>query len=119
MATNGTYGSIIECNMERSTLDTDDIILNITKDGIAVDVTSWTADLTINTVKDGSGGANSFEGAGSVYGDPLNGQISINMGSFALVAGAYFYDIRLIDANSRGREYLAGKFKVVQRIPKA
>ena len=40
------YGAIIECNIERSTLDTDDIILNITKSGSTFDITGWTA--TVN-----------------------------------------------------------------------
>jgi len=113
------YGEIIACNIERSTLDTDDIILNITKKKSAFDITGWTADLTINTAKDGSGGANIFEAAGIVFGAATNGQIAIDMGSFAVTAGKYFYDVRIIDAGGKGREYLAGKFTVIQRIEKA
>ena len=113
------YGEIIACDIERSTLDTDDIILNLTKSKSAFDITGWTANLTVNTAKDGTGGANTFEATGTVYGDAANGQISIDMGLFAVAAGKYYFDIRVIDANDRGRESLAGKFTVIQRIPKA
>ena len=113
------YGEIIVCDIERSTLDTDDLVLNIKKNGIAVDVTGWTADLTVNGAKDGSAGANVFEAIGAVFGDPLNGQIAIDMSSFNVASGNYFHDIRVIDIAGKGRESLAGKFKVTQRITKA
>ena len=114
------YGAIIECNIERSTLDTDDIILNITKSGSTFDITGWTADLTVNTAKDGSGGANTFEASGVVFGVSTNGQIAIDMSLFGSVpAGNYYHDVRIIDAAGKGRESLAGKFKVTQRIEKA
>ena len=113
------YGEIIVCDIERSTLDTDDIILNLKKNKAAFDVTGWTANITINAVKDGSGGVNIFEADGVVFGDPLNGQIAIDMGLFAVAAGRYFHDIRIIDAGGKGREALAGKFTVTQRIAKS
>jgi len=113
------YGEIIACDIERSTLDTDDIILNLTKNQTAFNISGWTANLTVNTAKDGSGGANTFEAEGVVFGDANNGQISIDMGLFAVAAGKYYYDIRVIDGGGKGRESIAGKFTVTQRITKA
>ena len=114
------YGKVTDCNIDRSVLDTDDIILNISKLGEAFDITGWTANLTVNTAKDGSGGANTFEATGTVFGAPTNAQIAIDMSLFGSVsAGTYFHDIRVIDAAGKGRESLAGKFKVTQRIDKA
>jgi len=115
-----TYGKIIECDIDRSTLDTDDIILNLSKSGATFDITGWTADLTVNTEKDGSGdgGVNVFEAAGAVFGDAANAQIAIDMSGFAVAAGRYYFDIRVIDAGGKGRESLAGKFIVTQRITK-
>ena len=111
-----TYGVIISADIERSTLDTDDIIISLTKKKSAFDVTGWTTNITVNTIKDGTGTL-VFEASGVVYGDTANGQLSIDMSLFgAVAAGKYFYDIRIIDSNSRGRESLAGKFTVVQRI---
>jgi len=114
-----TYGEIIVCDIKRSTLDTDAIILTLGKQGVVFDVTGWTAEITINVTKDGLTEPNVFEASGGVYGDPLNGQLEIDMSSFALAAGKYYHDIRIIDALSRGRESLAGSFTVTQRIEKA
>ena len=114
-----TYGTIIECHIERSTLDTDDIVLNLSKNKAAFDITGWTADITVNTLKDGSG-TNVFEASGVVLGAAINAQIAIDMTAFnSVAAGKYFHDIRVIDASSKGRESLAGKFTVTKRIPKS
>jgi len=112
------YGKILERAIERSTDDTDSIVINLTKKRQAFDITGWTADLTVNTAADGTGGDNVFEASGVVFGDPLNAQIAIDMSGFSLPKGPYFYDIRLIDAAGRGRESLAGPFDVFQRIVK-
>jgi len=114
-----TYGKIIECDIERSTLDTDDIILKLKKSGEPIDVTGWTANLTVNLTKDGEGQVNAFEADGVVFGTPANGQIAIDMTLFNMAKGKYYHDIRVIDASGKGRESLAGKFTVTQRIAKA
>jgi len=114
-----TYGTILEANIERSTLDTDDIILNLTKSKAAFDITDWTANITVNTAKDGSG-VLVFEADGVVFGAATNAQIAIDMSlAGAVAAGKYFHDIRIIDASGKGRESLAGKYTVTQRIPKS
>lgn len=112
------HGEIIVCDIKRSTLDTDGIILSLGKEGVAFDVTGWTAEITVNVTKDGLTEANVFEASGGVYGDALNGQLEIDMSLFALAAGKYYHDIRIIDALGRGRESLAGSFTVTQRIQK-
>ena len=118
MASTPVYGKIKELDIERSTLDTDDIVLTVTQKKSPVDVTGWTANLTVNPNKDATdAGTNVFEATGSPLTPATNGQIAIDMTSFAVSAGNYNYDIRIIDAAGKGRESLAGKFKVVQRIP--
>jgi hypothetical protein len=111
------YGEPISCDIERGATDTDDIILNIKKDGAAIDVTGWTADIKINDAKDGSGTTH-FTATGAVLGTPTDGQIAIDMSLFdgTTFTGKKFYDIRVSDAASGGRDYITGSIKIVQRI---
>lgn len=115
-----TYGDIKEVNILRSTLDTDDIVLTLKQNELAIDVTGWTADLTINPEKDATdSGTNVFEADGAPLSPATDGKIAIDMSLFNVAAGKYFYDIRIIDDAGKGRESLAGKFTVTQRIPKS
>jgi len=114
------YGSIIKANIERSTLDTDDIILNMSYKKSPIDVAGWTANLTINADKNATDAStNVFNADGVAMTPTTDGKIRIDMSNFGIVpAGKYEYDIRVIDANGRGRESMAGKFTVTQRIPR-
>ena len=115
-----TYGEIKEIDIVRSTLDTDDIIIKVKNGGKVVDVTGWTADLTVNENKaTTTASTNEFEATGIPLTPEIDGRIAIDMSSFAVPAGKYNYDIRIIDSAGKGRESFAGKFTVIQRIPKS
>lgn len=110
-----TIGQPLECNIERTEDDTDDLTVRL-KDsaGALIDTTNWTGLLSIGTGKDSTPTV-TFAGAGT----GLDGLIVFDMNAFAAPIANYKYDIRLIDGNpadSPARVYFKGSFKVTARI---
>lgn len=112
-------GDVIVCNLVRREDDTDDLTVRLRNSlGELIDTTNFTANLRISNTADGTAVA-TF--AGSAPGTPVqpNGLIVIDMNGFAVVPGAYKYDIRITDAgpaDTPARVYFAGNFKVKDRI---
>lgn len=114
-------GKPVLCNLTRKEDDTDDITVHLTDpetDGDAV-VVGWTATLEVSLTRDGApvvGGT--FTGVGAAL-SPSDGNIIIDMNSFAIAPGTYFYDVRIIDTvtgDTPARVFFEGKFKVKDRI---
>lgn len=114
MAGTDFQGEPISCNISRKEDDSDDITVALTDStGAAATVVGWTAELNIGASKDGTPLA-TFSGVGIA-----GGLIPIDMATFALTPGSYFYDIRITDTvtpDTPARVYFEGKFKVVDRV---
>jgi len=129
-----SVGEITEVDITRRRGDTRNYVLTVKdKDGSPIDVTGYTCLLTVNTLKAPDlrsspvTGSVVFQASGapttSPIPSPLDGKLTIDMGSFGGGSpppqpGSYFYDIQITDANGRISTVLAGKFKVVQDITK-
>lgn len=118
-----------ECDIERRRGDTKTIVIRLTTDGSPVDVTGYTATLTINTVKAPNidvspvEGQQIFQAVGAALSSPgTDGKIAFPMAQFAaspyVPVGSYFYDVQITDVAGEIFTPLIGKFKVVQDITK-
>lgn len=113
-----TLGVPLSQDIERSEDDTDDIIIHLTDSaGADIDVTGWTAILSIGTDADTllTGSQATYNGTGVA----ADGLISIDMNPFNVPQGSYKYDIRVTDTvtgDTPARVYVKGKFKVTPRI---
>jgi len=115
-------GKPVLCNLTRREDDTDDITVHLTdrSGDVAVDaiVQGWTAQLLISLTK---GGAPVAGGTfnGTAVASPSDGNIPIDMSTFALTTANLFYEIRVTDtvtSDSPARIFFEGKFKVTDRI---
>lgn len=110
-------GKPVLCNLQRKEDDTDDITVHLTDPVTGDDalVVGWTAQLDVSLTKDGVPLASgTFNGVGIA-----GGNIPIDMSSFDIATGNYFYDIRITDTvtgDTPARVYFNGKFKVTDRI---
>lgn len=109
-------GAVVSQDITRSENDTDDIVVKLTSDGAAAEVTGWTAVLSIGPDDDtvGTGYTATYSGTGVA-----GGLIPIDMNLFDVPKGSYKYDIRIRDtvtADQPYRVYFKGKFKVTNRI---
>ncbi len=113
-------GKPVLCNLTRREDDTDDITVHLTDRETLTDsiVQGWTAQLDISLTK---GGAPIVGGTftGVAVASPSDGNIPIDMASFAVALGNFFYEIRITDtvtSDTPTRVYFEGKFKVTDRI---
>ena len=113
-------GKPVLCNLTRREDDTDDITVHLTDPVTNSDaiVQGWTATLLISETKGGAviaGGT--FTGTAAA--SPSDGNIPIDMNSFALTVSNRFYEIRIIDtvtSDTPGRIFFEGKFQTTNRI---
>jgi hypothetical protein len=122
-------GAPTECDIEKRRGDTKDISIKL-KDssGNALDVTGYTALLTLNTDKapnpDQSPvvGTQIFQTSGAPNSPGTDGILRFDFASFGgspyVSVGSYFYDVQITDAGGEIFTPLIGKFKVVQDITK-
>ncbi len=116
MAGEPFIGEPIVCNISRKEDDTDDITVALFTDAaktIPATVVGWTASLDISATKDGAPLV-TFSGVGIA-----GGLIPIDMATYALPPGSYFFDIRITDTvtvDTPARVYFAGKWKCTERI---
>ena len=122
-------GAPTECDIERRRGDTKDISIRL-KDssGNILDVTGYTALLTINTSKapdpetSPQEGEQVFQASGAPNSPGTDGIIRFDMDAFGgspyVPVGSYFYDVQITDAGGEILTPLIGKFKVVQDITK-
>jgi hypothetical protein len=108
-----------EINLEIVRRDTKNYKLQITQNGVAVDVSGWTIYYTVKTdFNDVDSSAlisknvlipsNSESMAGITY-------LALSSSDTALPVGEYFYDIKLIDTGSRVT-FMSGKLDIVPSI---
>jgi hypothetical protein len=125
-----TIGAPTECNFEKRRGDTKDISIRL-KDatsGANVDVTGYTALLTINTVKDPNPdvspavGEQIFQAVGTPNSPGTDGILRFDFANFGgspyVPVGSYFYDVQVTDAIGEIFTPLIGKFVVKQDITK-
>lgn len=125
-----SIGAPTECDVERRRGDTKTFSIRL-KDssGNALDVTGYTALLTINTDKapdiDSSPqvGTQVFQAVGVAGSSPgTDGVLSFPMAQFGgspyVDVGSYFYDVQVTDSVGEIFTPLIGKFKVIQDITK-
>ena len=122
-------GAPTECDIEKRRGDTKDISVRL-KDssGAILDVTAYTALLTINTSKspdpDASPaiGVQIFQTSGAPNSPGADGILRFDFAAFGgspyVDVGSYFYDVQITDADGEIFTPLIGKFKVVQDITK-
>jgi hypothetical protein len=122
-------GAPTECDIEKRRGDTKDIsILLKDSSGNALDVTGYTALLTINTDKAPNisvspvVGSQVFQTSGAPNSPGTDGTIRFDFDAFGgspyVPVGSYFYDVQITDAAGEIFTPLIGKFKVVQDITK-
>jgi hypothetical protein len=122
-------GAPTECDIERRRGDTKDISIRLKdSDGNILDVTGYSALLTLNTSKapdpDASPveGSQIFQATGTPNSPGTDGILRFDMANFGgspyVAVGTYFYDVQVTDAASEIITPLIGKFKVVQDITK-
>jgi hypothetical protein len=122
-------GAPTECDIEKRRGDTKDIQLRLKTDGANVDVSGYTALLTINTSKtpniDVSPeiGQQVFQAVGAPANSPTtDGILRFDFAAFGgspyVDVGSYFYDVQITDGAGEIFTPLIGKFKVVQDITK-
>ncbi len=110
-----SIGAAVECKIDRSEGDTDDIpVYLFNEDGTAKDLTGWVATLMVGTTADEDAGdeLDSFTGTG------VGTVIPIDMDTFAIDKGCHFYNVRLVapGGDTPGRIYFFGEFDVAGRI---
>jgi hypothetical protein len=118
-----------ECDIERRRGDTKDISIRL-KDssGNILDVTGYSALLTLNTSKapdpDASPqeGLEVFQATGVPNSPGTDGILRFDMATFGgspyVPVGTYYYDVQITDAGGEILTPLIGKFKVVQDVTK-
>lgn len=118
-----------ECDIEKRRGDTKDISI-LLKDsaGVALDVTAYTALLTINTSKtpdpDASPavGVEVFQAVGAPNSPGTDGILRFDFAAFGgspyVGVAGYFYDVQITDAGGEIFTPLIGKFTVKQDITK-
>jgi hypothetical protein len=123
-------GTPTECDIERRRGDTKDISIRLKdSDGNILDVTGYTALLTLNTSKapdpDASpedGSLQIFQATGTPNSPGTDGILRFDMAAFGgspyVPVATYFYDVQVTDAAGEIITPLIGKFKVVQDITK-
>lgn len=120
-----SIGIPTECDIERRRGDTRDLRIKLSENGVALDVTGYTALLTINVEKEPADITNQvFQATGApVPGSEAEGLINFDFDLFDsngadVQPGAYFYDVQVTDAASERSTPLIGKFTVKQDITK-
>lgn len=115
MAGDEIFGKPVECDMERSEDDTDDIAFRLLSGGVAIaDADGFTGTFNIGTAKDS---ANIFTAAG--LGEVLGPSIIFDMTGFSVTPASYFWSARYTDTNigdTPSRVFARGKIKVTERI---
>lgn len=122
-------GAPTECDIEKRRGDTKDIsILLKDSSGVALDVSGYTALLTINTSKtpDISAspevGTEKFQAVGAPNSPGTDGVLRFDFDAFGgspyVVVGNYFYDVQITDTDGEIFTPLIGKFTVKQDITK-
>jgi hypothetical protein len=123
-------GTPTECDIEKRRGDTKDIsILLKDSSGVALDVSGYTALLTINDNKapdlstSPEVGTEIFQASGVAASSPgTDGILRFDMAAFGaspyVPVANYFYDVQITDAGGEIFTPLIGKFKVVQDITK-
>lgn len=101
--------------------DTIPIVFNVTSNGVAVDITSWTFKLTIDPSDapvDATGNILTLTG---VLTDAVNGEVTFTMtaGQADIAPGSYNYDVEGTDGASVIRTFGIAKFIITQDITKA
>jgi hypothetical protein len=122
-------GAPTECDIEKRRGDTKDISI-LLKDsaGVALDVSGYTALLTINTSKtpdiDSSPqvGTQVFQTSGAPNSPGTDGVLRFDFDGFGgspyVEVGGYFYDVQITDVGGEIFTPLIGKFTVKQDITK-
>lgn len=124
-----SIGAPTECDIEKRRGDTKDISIRLRdQSGNNLDVTGYTALLTINTDKapdvDVSPvvGTQVFQTSGAPNSPGTDGILRFDFAAFGgspyVPVGSYFYDVQVTDAAGEIFTPLIGKFKVVQDITK-
>ena len=122
-------GAPTECDIEKRRGDTKDIsILLKDSSGAVLDVSGYTALLTINTSKtpdiDSSPvvGEEIFQASGAPNSPGTDGILRFDFAAFGgsphVAVGSYFYDVQITDTDSEIFTPLIGAFKVKQDITK-
>lgn len=121
-----TIGTPTECNIEKRRGDTKDIQIRLSDSNGTIDVTGYTAIMTISTVKEPTDASTVvFQTTGLPYQSPTGGVLRFDFNLFPfqspeITPGSYFYDVQVTDAQSPGEIFtpLIGKFVVKQDITK-
>ena len=121
-----TIGTPTECNVEKRRGDTKDIQIRLSDSNGVIDVTGYTAIMTISSVKEPTDSSTViFQTTGAPYQSPTGGILRFDFSQFPfqspeIVPGSYFYDVQVTDAQSPGEIFtpLIGKFVVKQDITK-
>jgi hypothetical protein len=124
-----SIGAPTECDIEKRRGDTKDISIRLRdSSGNNLDVTGYTALMTLNTVKDPNPetsperGVQIFQTSGAPNSPGTDGVIRFDFNSFGgspyVSPGNYFYDVQITDVAGEIFTPLIGKFKVVQDITK-
>ena len=122
-----SIGAPTECDIEKRRGDTKDIsILLKDSSGSALDVTGYTALLTINTSKtpdlsvSPEVGEEVFQAVGAPNSPGTDGILRFDMAAFGaspyVPVANYFYDVQVTDASGEIFTPLIGAFKVKQDI---
>lgn len=124
-----SIGAPTECDVERRRGDTKTFSIRL-KDssGNALDVSGYTALLTINTDKSPNidvspvVGVEIFQTSGAPNSPGTDGILRFDFAAFGgspyVAVGPYFYDVQITDAGGEIFTPLIGKFKVVMDITK-
>ena len=122
-------GAPTECDIEKRRGDTKDISIKLTSGGAALDVSGYTAFMTLNTEKapdlsvSPEIGTEVFQATGVQVSSPgTDGVLRFDFAAFGgspyVPAGTYNYDVQITDVAGEIFTPLIGKFKVVQDITK-
>lgn len=104
--------------------DTKSLRIKLTEKGKAVDVTGYTAVLTIDTVQfPPDNTTNVFQAPGVPDAVPTSGVMIFDFADFDSLGddvqpGSYYYDVQVTDGSGRKFTPLVGAFSVVQDITK-
>ena len=123
MSLETNIGAPVECNFERRTDMTKDIIIRLKSKatGLPLDVTGFTAVLTMDPSPNPPDNTNNvFTAPGApVVGQETDGQISFDFAGFATAGVApntYFYDVCVTDPAGDTCVVLIGKYIIKQKI---
>jgi len=113
-------GTPASCDIERRRGDTKDLRVRLTQDSTAIDVTGFTATITLDpSPAPADATDNVFSASGVPTGTPTDGILTFDMAAFTSVdPGVYFYDVQVTDAASEISTPLIGRFTVKQDITK-